>query len=155
MAELEQGGSAQADHTKKSRREQEPTSSNALAAANENAVTVSIDATEQSSSETTKETRSVSASTEPSSMVALHIGNDETCEILNDTLDSVNLSQGNGVAYVEGSNRDDDDGNPTASPVPVATHAPIGAHPDGNATLLSALENRGRIRSEIDTIDLR
>jgi hypothetical protein len=137
-AEIEQERSAELDHTRESRREQER--SNALAAANENTVAVGWRA-RTDAGESTTETQSGIFAVENSSMVALPISNDETCETLNDTLESVNLSQGNSVAYVEG----DNDGNPTASLVPVAMHVLVGAHPDVNATLISALENRGRI----------
>jgi hypothetical protein len=74
-------------------------------------------------------------------MVALHIDNDET-STLNDTLESVNLSQGNGVVLA--GSRDDLDGNSSDPNNPVATDVPVVAHPV-TAMAPSALDNRGRI----------
>lgn len=133
-AESDLGSSAQVDPNRESRREQERTSNNAHTAANENSNTIAVgttDATEESSSASIIETRAGVNSVEPPNMVALHIdnGNDET---LNDTLESVNLSQGNR------------DGENTACTVPVATDVPIVVHPVP-ITAPSALENRGRI----------
>jgi hypothetical protein len=139
--EIEQGGSAQVDQNRESHRER----SNTRTAANENSVAVGsrvrTDGTEESSLASPTEIRAGIILVEPSSTAALHIdvGIDET-SALNDTLESVNLSQGNGIVYASGSG----DGDTTASTVPVATHAPVVAHPV-TTEVPSALENSGRI----------
>jgi hypothetical protein len=129
-AEFEQGRISQVDHNRESLSYREQERSNALTAANENTVAIGwrdrTDDTEESSS---------TYPGEPSRMVALHIDNDyDETSTLNDTLESVNLSQGNGVVNAA-----------TATAIiPVATDVPVVAHPV-ITTVSSTLENHDRI----------
>jgi hypothetical protein len=128
--EMEQGRSAQLDQNRESLSCREEERSNALTAATENAVAVG----RQDRTEALDDSSSSSPRV-PSRMVALHIDNDET-STLNDTLKSVNLSQGNGGVSVAGIT--------PACTVPVATHVPVVAHPVPT-TASSTLENIDRI----------